>query len=137
VATPTGTVTFLFTDIEGSTRLWQASPAEMPTALQRHDALIKSWVEAHDGYVFSTGGDGFAAAFSRAGDAAAAVAHAQAALGEERYGEAVATGTALSVESATGYAITAVDRIGRVGRPSTATGDPVDPRSAPSLLPTD
>jgi len=59
VGAPSGTVTFLFTDIEGSTRLWQSVPEAMRQALQRHDAIIRAAVEAHDGYVFSTGGDGF------------------------------------------------------------------------------
>ena len=60
---------FLFTDIEGSTRLWEERPDEMRAALAEHDALVRSAIEAHGGYVFSTGGDGFAAAFSRAHDA--------------------------------------------------------------------
>ena len=64
--TPTGTVTFLFTDIEGSTRLWEERPDEMRAALAEHDALLRAVIDAHGGYVFSTGGDGFAAAFSRA-----------------------------------------------------------------------
>ena len=65
-APPTGTVTFLFTDIEGSTRLWEERPDEMRAALAEHDAIVRSAIEAHGGYVFSTGGDGFAAASARA-----------------------------------------------------------------------
>ena len=82
-AAPSGTVTFLFTDIEGSTRLWEASPDAMRAALERHDTLLRSAVDAHDGYVFATGGDGFAVAFPRAGDALAAAQAAQAALAGE------------------------------------------------------
>jgi class 3 adenylate cyclase len=73
-------VTFLFTDIEGSTRLWENRPDEMRPALAEHDAIMRSAIEAHHGYVFSTGGDGFAVAFSRAGDAVGAARKAQTAL---------------------------------------------------------
>ena len=60
---PSGTVTFLFTDIEGSTRLWEAQPAAMPAALARHDALVRYCIEARGGHIFKTGGDAFCAAF--------------------------------------------------------------------------
>src|SRR5580704_10330734 len=69
---PSGTVTFLFTDVEGSTRLWQAAPDAMRRALERHDGIVRDGIESHGGYVFATGGDGFGAAFGRAGDALAA-----------------------------------------------------------------
>ena len=78
---PSGTVTFLFTDIEGSTRLWEDRPDEMRVALEQHDALIRSVVDASGGSVFSTGGDGFAAAFGRAADALDAAARIRDALG--------------------------------------------------------
>jgi len=84
---PAGTVTFLFTDIEGSTRLWQTAPAAMRQALQRHDAILGVAIDAHRGYVFSTGGDGFAVAFARSGDAVAAAAEAQQALAREPWRE--------------------------------------------------
>jgi class 3 adenylate cyclase len=58
-------VTFLFTDIEGSTHLGEAAPDIMPAALERHDAIIGSAIGTHGGYIFATGGDGFAAAFSQ------------------------------------------------------------------------
>jgi len=80
VAGPSGTLTFLFTDIEGSTRLWQTAPADMPDALARHDSILRAAIEGHGGYVFSTGGDGFAAAFPRAAEGIAAAVEAQAAL---------------------------------------------------------
>jgi len=76
-------VTFLFTDIEGSTRLWQAAPEAMRKALERHDSILRSTIDGHGGYVFSTGGDGFGVAFARTADAVAAAADAQAALGVE------------------------------------------------------
>ncbi len=63
---PSGTVTFLFTDIEGSTRLWEERPDEMRVWVAEHDARFREVIEANDGYVFATGGDGFAAAFGRA-----------------------------------------------------------------------
>jgi class 3 adenylate cyclase len=60
------TVTFLFTDIEGSTRLWQQDETAMRSALSRHDELLRQAVAEHDGRVFSTMGDGMAAAFGSA-----------------------------------------------------------------------
>jgi class 3 adenylate cyclase len=57
-------VTFLFTDIEGSTRLWQEDPSAMRAAMARHDRLLRGAFEGHRGMVFSTMGDGMAAAFS-------------------------------------------------------------------------
>ena len=80
---PSGTVTFLFTDIEGSTRLWQQDEAVMRAALERHDAILRTAIEGQGGHVFSTGGDGFGVAFARAGDAVAAAVEAQAALAAE------------------------------------------------------
>jgi class 3 adenylate cyclase len=77
---PTGTVTFLFTDIEGSTRLWEERPVEMRAALAAHDTIVRTAIESHGGYVFAAGGDGFAAAFGRAADAVAAADAAQQGL---------------------------------------------------------
>ena len=84
---PTGTVTLLFTDIEGSTRLWEAQQAAMQVALPRHDALVRQCITAHDGHVFKTGGDAFCAAFHTASDALAAALDAQRALHAERWPE--------------------------------------------------
>jgi predicted ATPase/class 3 adenylate cyclase len=83
VSVPSGTVTFLFTDIEGSTRLWESAPSEMRTALTRHDALLRAAIGSRGGYVFSTGGDGFAAAFDRPQDAVRAALDAHLALDQE------------------------------------------------------
>ncbi|HQR11914.1 MAG TPA: tetratricopeptide repeat protein [Casimicrobiaceae bacterium] len=84
---PSGTVTFLFTDIEGSTRLWERSPAEMRVALSRHDALVRAAIEGNEGYIFSTGGDAFCAAFRTPTRALAAAYAAQIALGNEPWPE--------------------------------------------------
>jgi TolB-like protein/Tfp pilus assembly protein PilF len=62
---PTGTVTLLFTDIEGSTRLWEAHAAAMRTALAGHDELLRHCIDDHDGHVFKTGGDYFGAPLNR------------------------------------------------------------------------
>lgn len=79
-AHPSGLVTFLFTDVESSTRLWAADPDAMSASLEQHDAIMRSAVAAHGGYVFTTAGDSFAVAFSRASDAVAAAVRAQAEL---------------------------------------------------------
>ena len=63
---PSGTVTLLFTDVEGSTRLWDAERDEMAAALRRHDELLREAIEQAGGYVLKTGGDSFCAAFSAA-----------------------------------------------------------------------
>ncbi|MGB8909657.1 MAG: adenylate/guanylate cyclase domain-containing protein [Candidatus Cybelea sp.] len=80
---PSGTVTLLFTDIEGSTQHWEQQRATMPEALRRHDDLLRTAIESHGGYVFKTMGDQFCAAFSRASDAVAAAADAQRGLAAE------------------------------------------------------
>ena len=80
---PTGTVTFLFTDIEGSTRLWEEHPTAMREALARHDAILRSAIQTTEGHVFKTMGDAFDAVFPSAVDAAAAAVTIQRALGAE------------------------------------------------------
>jgi class 3 adenylate cyclase len=87
VRVPSGTVTFLFTDIEGSTGLWESAPDAMRAALVRHDVMVRQAIESHGGYVFATGGDGFAAAFARARDATDAALEAQASMAAERWPE--------------------------------------------------
>jgi len=63
---PSGTVTLLFTDVEGSTRLWDAEREAMAVALRRHDEIMRGAIEQAGGYVFKTVGDSFCAAFSAA-----------------------------------------------------------------------
>ena len=79
---PGGTVTFLFTDIQGSTRLWEEQTAAMAAALERHDGLLRAAIEANGGFVFKTVGDAFYAAFETAPAALAAAIEAQHALKE-------------------------------------------------------
>ena len=84
---PQGTVTFLFTDLEGSTRRWEEHPREMRDALARHNTIVRGAVESHGGVVLSTMGDGMAAVFASARDAVRAVLAAQQELGAEDWGE--------------------------------------------------
>src|SRR5262249_36595677 len=81
MAGPSGTVAFLFTDIEGSTRLWQQDEASMCKAVARHDLLLRAVVADHGGVVFSTMGDGVAAAFQTASAAVSCALEAQRLLG--------------------------------------------------------
>jgi predicted ATPase/class 3 adenylate cyclase len=81
----TGTVTFLFTDIEGSTQLWERYPEAMKAALARHDALLRRVIDAHQGYLVKMTGDGCHAAFATAAQAAAAALEAQRALNSETW----------------------------------------------------
>jgi predicted ATPase/class 3 adenylate cyclase len=84
---PTGTITFLFTDVEGSTKLWERNPEAMSKALSHHDELIRNAVEAHDGFVFKTVGDAFYVAFSPAAEAVEAAIDAQKSLLTEEWEE--------------------------------------------------
>src|SRR6476620_1916063 len=77
---PSGTVTFLLTDIEGSTRMWEQYPRAMQAALARHDVLVRDAIEANGGYVFKTVGDAFYAAFASAPSALNAALAAQRSL---------------------------------------------------------
>src|SRR4051794_40044809 len=81
--------TFLFTDIEGSTKLWDHHPQAMQTALARHDYLLRQAIEGRGGYVFRTVGDAFCAAFNEAPAALAAAVAGQQALFAENWGEEI------------------------------------------------
>jgi class 3 adenylate cyclase len=83
---PTGIVTFLFTDIEGSSKMWERNPQAMHRALARHDQILRDAVEERGGYVFKTVGDAFCCAFSTATDALEATLKAQRALFTEEWG---------------------------------------------------
>ena len=82
-----GTITFLFTDVEGSTALWEKNPGAMSEALYRHDEILRTAIEAHNGQVFKTVGDAFHAVFSVAADAFRAALEAQRILVREEWAE--------------------------------------------------
>jgi predicted ATPase/class 3 adenylate cyclase len=84
---PGGTITFLCTDIAGSSQLWEQHPEAMRLALARHDTILRETIAAHEGIVFKSGGDGVYAAFRRVPDALAAAVAAQQALLAEPWGE--------------------------------------------------
>lgn len=79
---PQGTVTYLFSDIENSTRRWEEAPTDTARALQLHDNILRDAIEGNGGYVFAAGGDSFSAAFSTAADAAKAAVASQQLLAE-------------------------------------------------------
>ncbi len=119
-ALPSGTVTFAFTDIEGSAQRWERDRAAMQAALRRHDDLMRAAIVEHGGHVFKTVGDAFCAAFARAEEAVAAMVAAQRALAAEdfsavgglRVRAAIHTGTA--DERDDDYFGPAVNRVARL-----------------------
>ena len=80
MSAPTGIVTFLFTDIEGSTRRWEADAEAMRSALQAHDEMLLEAIEAHGGWQFKHTGDGVCAAFASPESAVDAAVAAQRTL---------------------------------------------------------
>jgi len=78
---PSGTVTFVFTDVEGSTRLWEEHRDVMSDVLAQHDEVVRGAVSEAGGVVFATGGDGFAAVFARASSAVGAAVVVQREVG--------------------------------------------------------
>ena len=82
---PAGTVTFLFTDVEGSTRLWESVPEAMEEALERHNRLLTAVIEEHDGMVVTSRGEGDSlfAIFPSAAAAVEAAGACQLRLGSE------------------------------------------------------
>ncbi len=114
---PSGTVTFLFTDIEGSTKLAQQYPDAMPALLARHHEILNQSIHTHNGYVFQIVGDSFAVAFHSASDALNAAWTAQQILQNESWTPAdikvrmgIHTGTAQLNDNKqyTGYATLAM-----------------------------
>ena len=83
---PTGTVTFLFTDIEGSSTRWEQHFQAMRAAQQRHDLILRQIIDAHGGVVFERPGDAFCAAFASPPEALTAALVAQRALQTEPWG---------------------------------------------------
>jgi class 3 adenylate cyclase len=82
---PSGMVTFLFTDIEGSTPLWEREPEEMRLALARHHAILRTTIANEGGYAFKTIGDAFQAAFALPSQALAAALAAQRAFATQAW----------------------------------------------------
>jgi predicted ATPase/class 3 adenylate cyclase len=85
---PSGTVTFLFTDIEGSTKLAQQYPEAMPALIARHHEILNQAITTHNGFTFEIVGDSFAVAFHNAGDALNAALDIQRALHQEPWSPA-------------------------------------------------
>src|SRR5690348_8272543 len=83
---PTGTVTFLFTDLQGSTRLWEEHPGGMRDSLAQHDAILSEALTTHAGHVVKTTGDGVHAVFVNPSDAIDAAIAAQLALQNVAWG---------------------------------------------------
>ncbi|MEA2685893.1 MAG: hypothetical protein QOE93_1088, partial [Actinomycetota bacterium] len=96
---PSGLVTLLFTDIEGSTRTWEAHPQEMKTALARHDEIMRTEIEAAAGYVFKTVGDAFCATFQGAAAGLAAAVRIQRSLAAESWPEMLSIRVRMSLHS--------------------------------------
>ncbi len=101
VSLPTGTVTFLFSDIEGSTQRWETHREAMKAAVARHEQLMSAAIKQHRGYVFKIIGDAFCAAFPTAPDAVHAALDAQLALAKEDF--ASVNGLRVRVGLHTGY----------------------------------
>jgi len=86
---PTGYITFLFTDIEGSTKLSQDYPDTLQSALEKHHAIMQKSIESNNGFVFEIVGDAFCCAFEKAEDAVKAAVEVQLSLAEEKWEDAV------------------------------------------------
>jgi predicted ATPase/class 3 adenylate cyclase len=99
---PSGTLTFLFSDIVGSARRWEGSLEAMGHAIERHEALMRSAIERHRGYVFKTVGDAFCCAFASASDALHAALDAQLAHNSEDF--SAVDGLNVRIGLHTGYA---------------------------------
>ena len=82
---PSGTVTFLFTDIESSTKLWEQHPQEMMIAQARHNQILREAIDSNNGYTFQVIGDSFCAAFDTAGEAIRAAVQSQQDLHREKW----------------------------------------------------
>jgi DNA-binding SARP family transcriptional activator len=119
-AAPTGTVTFLFTDIESSTRLWQSFPNAMRRAFAQHEAIIRQTMLEHGGYVYKMVGDAFQVAFSTAQDALEAAVDAQRRLHAEPWEELgqlkvrMALHTGIAEERGNDYVGPELNRVARI-----------------------
>src|SRR5437867_8691001 len=96
---PTGTVTFLFSDIEGSTRLLQQLRGGYDEVLSTHARLLRAAIERFDGHEIDTQGDAFFVAFPRARDAVAAAVAAQRALAAEPWPDGVSVRVRMGIHT--------------------------------------
>jgi predicted ATPase/class 3 adenylate cyclase len=117
---PSGTVTFLFTDIEGSTQWWEQYPEWMARAFTRQESILRGAAVAHGGYVYKMIGDAFQIAFDTAPNAMAAAMDAQHALYDEPWGESgplrvrMALHTGVTEEREDDYVGPVLNRLGRL-----------------------
>jgi predicted ATPase/class 3 adenylate cyclase len=117
---PSGTVTFVFTDIEGSTQRWERDRGSMENAVRRHDALVRAAIAANGGYVFKTIGDAFCAAFARPEAAVAAALEVQRAIAAEDFSAVDGVGVRVAIHTGTAderdgdYFGSAVNRVARL-----------------------
>lgn len=117
---PSGTVTFLFTDIEGSTQLWENHPEAMKNAYARHESILRAVVATHNGYAYKMIGDAFQVAFETAPEALAAALDAQRALNTEQWPETcqlrvrMALHTGVTEERGDDYVGPALNRVARL-----------------------
>ena len=125
---PSGTVTFLLTDLEGSTRMWEQDPVAMKAAMVRHDEILEKAIAANNGYVFSRMGDGMAAAFATAGDAITSALAIERSLAEEHWRTAGPLKARIGLHTAesvivddTGYASLPITNFHRAARSLEAT----------------
>jgi predicted ATPase/class 3 adenylate cyclase len=103
-SSPSGTVTFLFTDLEGSTKLWEQHPEAMKLALARHDEILRLAMDTHGGHIIKTTGDGLHAAFQTGLAGAAAALAAQQALLTAKWDEIHPHGLRIRIGLHTGEA---------------------------------
>ncbi len=101
MAPPQGTVTFVFTDIVGSTRLWEQHPAVMGEAVRRHDDMLRNLFTSHGGYIFKTVGDAFCVAFAEPHAALTAAGDVQRRLAAEPWGDIGALTVRIGVHTGT------------------------------------
>ncbi|MBV8339437.1 MAG: adenylate/guanylate cyclase domain-containing protein, partial [Candidatus Eremiobacteraeota bacterium] len=117
---PTGTVTFLFTDIEGSTERWERHREAMKAAVARHDAVMREPLEDQGGYVFKTVGDAFCVVFPTAPQAVQAAVDAQRAIASQDWSQVgglrarMAVHTGLADERNGDYFGPTVNRVARL-----------------------
>jgi class 3 adenylate cyclase len=115
-AAPSGVVTFLFTDIEGSTRRWEADADAMRVALAAHDDVLRTAIEGHGGWLFKHTGDDVCAAFATAFTRASypqlntTIGHLRDVLGAEAYESLARTGETMTTADMVAYAYDQIDR---------------------------